>query len=94
MHAVFGTVEIEADRVAESETMLKEQLLPRVKDFPGFVSGTWTRSMDDTQGRSLIIFDNEESARAAIEAAKEMAPPPGAPIKFGTFELFQVVAQA
>ena len=91
---MIGRVEIDADSVAEAEATLRQQLLPAVKEMPGFVSGTWTRSLDDKSGRSVVVFDSEESARAAAEAAKGMAPPPEAPITFGTFEVVRVVVQA
>ena len=93
MFAVIGRAEIDADRVAEVEAILSQQLLPAVKEMPGFVSGTWTRSLDDKSGRSVVVFDSEDSARAALEAAKGMAPPPGAPLTFGTFDVVTVVAQ-
>lgn len=94
MFAVIGRAEIDADRVAEAEAALHQQILPAVKEMAGFVSGTWTRSLDDKSGRSVVVFDSEDSARAAVEAAQGMAPPPGAPITFGTFDVVRVVVQA
>jgi len=92
--AVIGSAEIDSDRVEEAESILKERLLPSVKAMEGFVSGTWTRALDDASGTSMVVFESEAVANAAIEAAKGMAPPPGAPITFGGFRLVRVVAQA
>lgn len=94
MFAVIGNVGIDADRVAEAEAMLHQRLLPAVKEMAGFVSGTWTRALDDASATSMVIFDDEESARAAVEAAKGLTPPPEAPITFGTFDVVRVIVQA
>lgn len=94
MFAVIGRVNIDADRVAEAEAMLHQQLLPQVKQLAGFVSGTWTRALDDASATSMVLFDSEESALAAVQAAHEMTPPPEAPITFNTFDVVRVVAQA
>lgn len=93
MHAILGTVDIDGTRGAEAVAMLHDQLIPMIRQMPGFVSGTWTRSVDGTQGRSLILFESEETAKAATEAARE-GPPPGAPVSFVSADVFEVVAQA
>ena len=93
MHAMLGTVDIDASRGAEAVAMLHDQLLPMIKQMPGFVGGTWTRSTDGTQGRSLLVFESEEAAKAAAESAR-VGPPPGAPVTFVSAEVFEVVAQA
>ena len=93
MFALIGSAEIDQDRVQEAEAILKERLLPSVKAMDGFVSGTWTRSLDDASGTSMVLFESEAEANAAMEAAKEMVPPPGAPITFGV-RLVRVIAQA
>lgn len=94
MFAVLGDVEVDADRVEEAQAMLMNGLLPQVKEIDGFVSGTWTRDRDGSRGRSVVIFEDEASAVAAAENAQGMAPPDGAPIRFGSFDVVEVVAQA
>ena len=94
MFAVVMRTEIDPERVAQAEEMLNSQILPAVKALAGFTSGIWARHLDNRAGTSLLVFEDEESARAAVAAAEAMAPPPGAPVSYGTFELARVIAQA
>ena len=93
MHAVLVEVELEAARSGEAEAFLRNELLPMVRQAPGFVSGTWTRSEDGIHGRSMVIYDDQESAKAAASRAAQ-GPPPGVPVRFVSAEVFEVVAQA
>ena len=94
MYAALGQASIDATRLAEADKALEENLIPWVSSMDGFVSGTWTRSPDGTQGRSLILFDTEENAQAAAEAGRAQGPPPGAPISITSVDVFEVVGQA
>ena len=94
MYAGLGHVDIDPERVAEAETMLREQLVPTVIQWDGFVSGTFTRDRDGAWGRSMVIFDDETAAEKAAENARGMAPPDGAPIQFRTFDVVEVILQA
>ena len=93
MHAVVITVDIDAARGDEATAMLHSTVVPDVKKTPGFVSGTWARSVDGTRGHSLVIFESEDAAKAALEQAKQ-GPPPGAPVKILYAETYEVLAQA
>jgi hypothetical protein len=65
MHAVVVRVKI-GDFDA-SRQGLREQVVPRAKQAPGFVTGHWTISDDRSNGLSMIVFDSEDHARAAAE---------------------------
>lgn len=93
MHAVFVVSEIDAKRVKEAEAMLKEGLVPQVKGSPGFVSGTWGRSADGTEARSMVIFDSEDAARATVERVTAGMPADG-PVKIVSASVLEVVVQA
>ena len=67
MHAVLTNVTIK-DR-ATAEEYLKEQVIPNVKQAPGFVAGYWVR--DEGQGRGTIVFESEGAARGAAEQIQE-----------------------
>ena len=69
MFAVVVTVTVDAGKEAEAERSLNDQLLPMLKGAPGFVAGYWL-APEAGKGWSIVIFDNEEHARA-------MAPPVG-----------------
>lgn len=93
MYALLGHIDIDPERVDEAEAMLRERLVPAVKQFDGFVSGTFTRDRDGTWGRSVVVFDNEAAAEKAAENARSMAPPEGSPIRFRTFDVVTVVVR-
>ena len=93
MHAVIGTVEIDANRADEALELLNGFTVPNAKQAPGFVRGTWCRSADGTRARSVVMFESEATANAAAERAAQ-GPPPGAPVRFVSAEVFEVLAQA
>ncbi len=67
MHAVLievdvGGVDREAGMVA-----LREQVVPAIKQLPGFQSGTWLTGNEDGRGLSLTLWDSEENARTMAE---------------------------
>jgi Antibiotic biosynthesis monooxygenase len=93
MHAVIGQVKIDPSREGEVRTALSEVVVPTAKAMPGFVGGTWSRSVQDDRGISLLLFESEEAARAAAEQMRQ-GPPPGTPATFVSADVFEVVAQA
>ena len=93
MHALVITVGIDTAKADEATAMLNSQVVPDVKAMPGFVSGVWARSEDGTKGHSVVLFESEEAAKAAIERARQ-GPPPDAPVKMLYAEVYEVLAQA
>jgi len=90
VHAVVVTVTIhDFDRASE---MLKDQIVPAVKQAPGFIAGYWTRS-EDNRGSSLIAFESEDAARGAAQMIQSQAPPSDAVTLEGV-EVREVVASA
>ncbi len=82
--------EAQADRAIE---FLHQVAVPMIKQGSGFQSGTWMRSRDGRRTCSVIIYADEQSADAAAERARQ-GPPPGAPTRFVSAEVFEVMAQA
>ena len=93
MHAVVITVGIDPEKADEATKMLKDQVVPDVKAMSGFVSGTWARSADGATGHSLIIFNDEETAKAGLAQAQQ-GPPAGGPVKILYAEIYEVLVQA
>lgn len=93
MHGVVVTVEIDTRRLDEANELLNTFTVPTVKQVPGFISGTWMRSADGTQGRGVVLLESEEAANAMAGQAAQ-GPPEGAPVKFISAEVFEVLAQA
>ena len=69
MHAVVVKVTIN-DREA-AEKRLREATVPRVSQLPGVIAGYWTRS-DGPDGLSMVVFESEETARAAADQVPQM----------------------
>ena len=69
MHAVLVNVKLSDN---PDPTILREQVVPQVKELPGFVAGYWTRG--DGVGRSIVVFDSEENAQSASSRVPSMVP--------------------
>ncbi len=93
MHAVIGQVEIDAARADEAQQLLADFAVPAAKGFAGFQSGTWARTEDATSGHSFLLFDTAEHAHDAAAALSGM-PPEGAPARFVSATVCEVLAQA
>ncbi len=88
MHAVVVSVTIQDDEAAT--TMLREQIVPRVKEAPGLVHAYWARS-DEGRGGSMIVFESEEAAKAVAEQIQQGPPNPDA-VSLDSVEVREVVA--
>ena len=89
MHAVLVKVAIQDfDRGRE---FLTTQVVPRVSQAPGFVAGYWTRTEDDF-GRSMIVFESEDAARAAKQMIESAPPDDGVTLE--SVQIAEVVASA
>jgi hypothetical protein len=64
MHAVVVKVSVKDAPVATE--FLRETVVPRVSQAPGFVAGYWVR-LEGDEGNSTIVFESEEAARAAAD---------------------------
>jgi hypothetical protein len=87
MHAVVIRVTIN-DEEAATKT-LREEVVPRASQAPGFVAGYWTRK--DDAGLSMIVFESEGAANAVSEQI-----PSGMPdsVTLDGVEVREVVANA
>jgi hypothetical protein len=69
MHAVVVKVNIQDRDVATK--FLRETIVPRVSQAPGFVAGYWMSLEGGDQGNSVIVFESEDAARAAADQIRE-----------------------
>jgi hypothetical protein len=91
---MFAVVVREAGDAAQidgSGRMVSANVAPRVREAPGFVSALW---MSDGAGRTLnvLVFESEEAARAALEAARTAPRPPF--MRVESVDVFSVLASA
>jgi hypothetical protein len=87
MHAVVVKVTINDPEPGLRE--LREVVVPRVAQAPGFVTGHWTRNNDS--GMSMIIFESEDAANSASEQVRSSVP---AGVTLEDVEVREVVANA
>jgi hypothetical protein len=87
MHAVVINVTINDPQAAERA--LREQLVPRVSQLPGFVNGYWT--VKDNTGLTMLIFESEHAANAMSQHAEATVP---AAMMFKDVEVREVAAHA
>jgi len=78
--------------VEKGRTFLREQVIPRVSQAPGFVSAHWVRVSEDT-GTSMLVFESEEAAQAMAEQVRTNPPPTDA-VTMNSIEVGEVVEHA
>ncbi len=91
MHAVFVNVTIDSESADESAAQLRSEVVPRVKQAPGFVAGYWAGGKEGS-GRSCVIFDSEDAAQKAVEMIKSEPRPAG--VTLDSVEAREVIASA
>jgi hypothetical protein len=91
MFAVVVREAGDASQIDASGGMVSANVAPRVREAPGFVSALW---MSDGAGRTLnvLVFESEEAARAALEAARTAPRPPF--MRVESVDVFSVLASA
>jgi hypothetical protein len=67
MHAVLIEVDVGGVDREAGLMALREQVIPAIKQLPGFQSGTWLTGNEDGRGLSLTLWDGEENARTMAE---------------------------
>jgi hypothetical protein len=87
MHAVIVSVTINDAEAATAN--LRSEIVPRVKEAPGFVAGYWVRL--DGQGRGTIVFESEDAARAV---ADQVSQGPSEGVTFDSIDVGEVVESA
>ncbi len=60
-------VDVEIEETGKTEPQLRDQVIPMIKQSPGFVAGYWM-NLEDYNGTSFVVFDTEEDARASAPA--------------------------
>jgi heme-degrading monooxygenase HmoA len=69
MHAVVTKVTVTEGESATK--FLREEIVPRVSQAPGFVAGYWVRLEGGDEGNSVVVFESEEAARAVSDRLRE-----------------------
>jgi hypothetical protein len=63
MYAAVGVWNMEAGNWEEQQRALHEEIVPLVRQSPGFVSGYWMADRTTGKTYTTIIFEGEEAAQ-------------------------------
>jgi hypothetical protein len=91
VHAVIVSVSINDPEAAT--TTLRNEIVPMVKQAPGFVAGYWVRLDTDSgsQGRGTIVFESEDAARAVADQVQQR---PREEVTINSVDVGEVVERA
>lgn len=90
MFAVIVRVQLPEGRsIEEGRRQLEAEVIPQVKRNPGFIAGYWLAPRSGNEGLSVVIYQDEQSARTAAE---NVTPPE--PVKLLNVEVREVAASA
>ncbi|MFE5940839.1 hypothetical protein ACFQ69_36570 [Streptomyces sp. NPDC056470] len=87
MHALVITLTI--NDMEANEAYLRDQVVPRYSQAPGFLAGYWTRR--DNGGLTFSVWESENAAAAAGDMVIAMAP---AGVTIDSVDVRAVVASA
>ena len=87
MHAVV--VRSTVHDVEQGRKFLRDQVIPRLSQTPGFVGAQWVR-LEGGTGTAMMTFESEEQTRAAVEQL-QTNPPPESAVTINTVEVGEVV---
>jgi hypothetical protein len=91
MHAVVVRVTVTEGEPATK--YLREEIVPRVSQAPGFVAGYWVRLEGGDEGNSVIVFEGEDAARQAAQQIEgNIGSNPG--VTLNSITVGEVVANA
>lgn len=89
MHAVVVNVTVGDPDTAEEG--LRNEVIPFLKQAPGFVTGYWTRPPGSNKGLSFVIFESEDQAQTM---AQNIRTPSAGGVTIDNVEVREVVAHA
>ncbi len=90
MFAVVVRVELpEGGTIEQGRQQLEAEVIPQVRSSPGFVAGYFLAPASGHEGLSVIVYQDEQSARAMAENVR-----PPEPVKLLGTEVREVVAAA
>ena len=90
MHAVV--VRSTLHDYEKGRKFLRDEVVPRVSQAPGFVAAYWVR-LDGNTGAAMIVLESEEGARAMAEQVRAN-PPPSDAVTLESVEVGEVAEHA
>ena len=93
MYGVIIEVNIEPNREEEAREMINNMVVPRAKSHAGIVAGYWLKDVNEQLLRVVELYDTKNNAKATAERIQTEGPPPGAPVKLVSVNIYEVIAQ-
>ena len=94
MHAVFVKVDVSEPGRERALEHLRQNVVPQVKQAPGFHSGTWLAPDADDKGMGVVVFESEDAAEGAAERMRSGELPGEIGVKVESVEIREVAATA
>lgn len=66
-HATLATFRIDLSREAEQREGLQRMIVPGVRQFPGFVGGSWTIDRPASESIVFLTYDSLSAAESMAE---------------------------
>jgi len=92
MYAIVVNASIAEGQLDGARKALRETVVPRVSQAPGFVKGYWSAASDARNGLSFVVFKTKQDAENAMSMVRNTPPPPG--VTLAGIEVREVVAEA
>ena len=96
MYAVLGVWAADPAKADQQYDGLRNEVIPLVRDLPGFVQGLWMGDDDTGRSHTNLIFDTEQHARDFTDfmAAERLGAANDAGIALlGDFAVVPVIAE-
>ena len=85
---------VQIDNVERARDALHSDVIPGVKQAPGFVHGTWSANRENGRGIAFMVFGHRDEAEALmrIQLSGEMKFPRGVTLESAT--VYEVQGEA
>ena len=87
------TVTVEVPTAEEQRERLEREVLPMVREVPGFRHGSWMLHESGRSGIGVIVFDDEAGARALAQGL-QVGGPAGAGATVRSVDVYEVLVEA
>jgi hypothetical protein len=94
MHARVTSAQLKPDQVDAFVNMIRDQVIPRAQNLPGFKGGYWLVDRSTGKGYGITLFESKEAldaSEAQADRIREEASR-GAGLAVPSFERYEVVA--
>ena len=93
MWAMTVTVDVLTATAEDQREGLEREVLPTVRQLPGFRHGTWMLHESGRSGMGVLVFDDEAGARAAADGL-QVGGAAGAGATVASVDVHEVLAEA